>query len=90
MPDPNDEQMEAGFQRWIASLPKIDIDGEQLFVVHGDELKDETQARELWRKMQKKKESAPPRDPAAPLEFLDISADPTPKNKTEDTNQRKQ
>ncbi len=39
---------EAEFARWRDSLPAIDVDGEHLFVIHGDRLVDEGQLRTEW------------------------------------------
>ncbi|MGW4945809.1 hypothetical protein ACWEOZ_29990 [Actinoplanes sp. NPDC004185] len=40
------EEME--FARWRDSLRVLVVDGEQLFVIHGDRLVDESQLRREW------------------------------------------
>jgi leucyl aminopeptidase len=77
----NDAELQS-FETWRSKLPKVTVDGVRYFVLHGDELRDETEIRTLWEKCHAPRCTERRAQPGEPLRFLDVSPD-TPASEAE-------
>ena len=60
------------FRQWSSKFRQIEVDGEELFIYGGDQLKDREQLREIWTRSLLKQAAPPDASPPGALEFLDI------------------